>query len=47
MEGRKNIKKERRTERKKEFRWKGKKRERERKKKKSPLLSLNWSGQFC
>ena len=39
------IKKERRTERKKEFRGKGeKKRERERKEKKSLLLALNLSG---
>ena len=38
MVGRRNIKKERRTERKKEFRGKGGK------EKKSLLLALNWSG---
>ena len=39
MEGRRNIKKERRTERKKEFRGKGGK-----KQNKSLLLALNWAG---
>ena len=44
MEGRGN-KKERRTERKKEFRGKeGKKKEEGEKKRKGLLLALNWSG---